>query len=119
MAKFKFGKFETEIDATDVDFLKRYDAAAEKMQKSVAATDEKAESMEAWRYMDELCSTLFTFFDEVLGEGASSKLFGENRSVDMCADAVVKLKECATNYDGVVNKFNAISGNRAQRRAKK
>ena len=59
------------------------------------------------------------FFDEVLGEGASSKLFGENRSVDMCADAVVKLKECATNYDGVVNKFNAISGNRAQRRAKK
>lgn len=119
MTKFKFGKFETEIDATDVRFLKRYDAAAEKMQKAVAAADEKAAGLEAWRYMDELCSALFTFFDEVLGEGASSKLFGENRSVDMCADAVVKLKECATNYDSVVSKLNTLGGNRAQRRAKK
>ncbi len=117
MEKFKFGKFETEIDATDVGFLKQYNAAAEKMQKAVDAADKNASSMEAWRYMDELCSALFAFFDEVLGEGASNKMFGEKRSVDLCADAVVKLRECATNYDSVVSKLDTIGGNRAQRRA--
>lgn len=119
MAKFKFGKFETEIDSTDVGFLKIYDTASERLGKAAAAADEKAASVAPWQYMDELCSALFAFFDEVLGEGASSKMFGEKRSVDLCADALSKLKECATNYDGVVSKLNTFGGNRAARRVKK
>ena len=34
MAKFKFGKFETEIDATDVDFMEKYETEVKKYTDS-------------------------------------------------------------------------------------
>lgn len=119
MKTFQFGNFETEIDPTDVDFIKTYDTAAEKYQQDMGAAAEKAGDLSTWAYMDRICSVFFTFFDTVLGNGACEKMFGKRRSVDLCADALNELKECVQDYESTIRKLQTGAANRAQRRALK
>lgn len=116
MAKFKFGKFETEIDGTDVDFTEEYDAALTVYRETVGALEQNPPAAKS-EQLAALCNVFFVFFDSLFGDDTHEKMFGQRRSVAVCADAFMKLTDCIENDNGMQAKVNAFIGNRAQRRA--
>lgn len=116
MAKFKFGKFETEIDATDVDFMEKYETEVKKYTDSAVKISENPPETDS-AGLKLLCGIFFTFFDAMFGEDARQKMFGEKRSLKLCFEAFGALSDCIKNDDSALKTANRFIGNRAQRRA--
>lgn len=85
MAIFQFGKFKTEIDATDYTFQKTLETLYAKMEKQAA---EIASEGKASEYISKYCKIVFLFFDGMFGNGTSDKMFGETRKNRACDDAL-------------------------------
>ena len=102
MSVYKFGNFETEIDATDVEYLKRYEAAKAEYHNMANAIPEGKES----ERMEYLCNAFFAFFDRVLGEGAHKQMFGNVMSGQLCVKALYTLIEVAKESNESMQTIN-------------
>lgn len=118
MSKFKFGGFETEIDAADYDFTTRY-------EQCCLRTDEKCKAIGkdgmASEYILAYCRIVFDFFNELFGEGTAGKMFGDKTNLRVCDNALVAIAETMkADVSDLASESKAnlskITGNRQQRR---
>ena len=89
MSLFRFGNLERELDFTDADFLDRLDYAYEKIQEDVKALPKEGKNSDLVRAQN---ACYDTFFDNILGEGASREMFDTN-SLSRRIDAAEALAE--------------------------
>ena len=95
MSIYKFGNFETEFDPTEITFVQKYEAAAERYNTSIQAISKEDKASEV---LQAACSVFFEFFDNLFGEMTSEKMFGKNRSVDLCIKAFQLLIGIMNDY---------------------
>ena len=89
MSLFRFGNLERELDFTDADFLDRLDYAYEEIQEDVKALPKEGKNSDLVRAQN---ACYDTFFDNILGEGASREMFDTN-SLSRRIDAAEALAE--------------------------
>lgn len=117
MSEFKYGKFEIEIDPTDVVFIERYEAAADKYDQEISNVKKDGKASDILRAM---CEVFFGFFDNLFGENTHEKMFGDKLSVEQCMKALKCLVELMNDYTAVTDSvIDVVPTNRTQRRAKK
>lgn len=117
--KYQIGKFEAEIDATDADFLERYEAAVEKYNEDVAKMPKDGKMSEQMRCV---CDIVNRTMDGIFGEGASDKMFGGAQSAGKHIEAFAELVRVMNDMEyvnGLAEKMGAQLPNREQRRKKK
>lgn len=104
MSLWKWNNVELEIDMEDVDFVKRYEEAFEKMGK------EEKEIQKIGRYSEMIysyCDMFFHLFDNIFGKGTSERLFSGKKHagiVDECYNSF--LNECKKSVDDANKKRN-------------
>ena len=115
MKTVTLGNYEVTIDNTDVDFLKRFEAAAEFYNENATKikVDGKASEM-----MEQTFELFKNTFDLIFGEGTTEKMFGKQKSVNEAIKAYRTIVDTVNDYDDVIDLTN-INTNRAQRRATK
>ncbi len=114
MSQYKFGNFEVEFDPTDVAFVEKYEAAAEKYNLEITEIKKDGKASEILRTM---CQIFFDFFDHLFGEATHEKMFGSTFSVDLCVRAFKSLVDIMNDYHSTLNMLKPI--NRTTKRAKK
>lgn len=115
MAKFECGKFSVEIDPTDVEFVKKYEDAADEYNAEIAKISKVGKVSEQLEY---ICNVFFKVFDTIFGVGTHNKMFGDKLSVRDCAEAFRKLVDVIKS-ENLNDTLGIVSGeNRAVRRAK-
>lgn len=115
MKTVKLGNYEVTIDNTDVDFLKRFETAAEYYNEKAVEikTDGKASEM-----MEQTFELFRNTFDLIFGEGTTEKMFGKQKSVGEAIKVYRIIVDTVNDYEEVTS-LTAITQNRAQRRATK
>ena len=117
MSEFKYGKFEIEIGPTDVVFVERYEAAADKYDQKISNVKKDGKASDILRAM---CDVFFGFFDDLFGENTHEKMFGDKLSVEHCVKAFKCLVGLMNDYTDAINSMiDVVPTNRTQRRAKK
>lgn len=119
MSQFKFGEFETEVDVTDVNFVEKYEDAAEQYNKKIGKIQKDGKASEQMKAM---CGVFFETFDMIFGEGTHRKMFGDRLSVDLCVQGFKQLVDLMRDYSKTLEKMETAPlapVNRQQRRAKK
>lgn len=115
MPKFECGKLSAEIDPTDVEFVKKYEDAAEEYNAEIAKISKVGKVSEQLEY---ICNVFFKVFDTIFGNGTHIKMFGDKLSVRDCAEAFRKLVDVIKS-DNLNDTLSIVSGeNREVRRAK-
>lgn len=104
-----------EFDLTDADDCERYENALEKLRK--AENNVKKDGRES-EFIRAFCKMLADFFDAVLGEGASAKIFeGKKTSVAVYLETYDNFLDFAnTQKAGIKERFAKYNPNRQQRR---
>lgn len=124
MSLWKYGKFQTEIDFTDADFMERLEVAYENLKKdgeTVIKTGKQSEIIKSQ------VACFEKFFDSVFEDGASEKIMQGRKSVELCikvSDSLAKFREAedkrtAAAYTKYLPPSKAPVKNRAQRRSEK
>lgn len=117
MSQWKFNDFETEIDFTDADFLEKFENCYQKLLEDSKTVPKVGKTSAIIRYQ---CEILDAFFDSVFGIGASKKMFGEKKSLDLRMQAADLLYETnnkeRNRYNTITNKYRP---NRKQRRSRR
>ena len=118
MSQWKFGKFETEIDFTDIDFLGRIDEGKQLMQEAEQNVLKVGKNSDIIRSQ---CEVFYTFFDYVFGRDAREAMFEGKTSLMRCVKASESLSEFekqeANRIDSMYGKYEVQNhGNRQQRR---
>lgn len=119
MSQWKFGKFETEIDFTDIDFLDRIDEGKQLMQEAEQNVLKVGKNSDIIRSQ---CEVFYAFFDHVFGRDAREAMFEGKTSLMLCVKASESLsafeKQEANRIDSMYGKYEVQNhGNRQQRRA--
>ncbi len=115
MPKFEYGKFSVEIDPTDVEFVKKYEDAAEEYNAEISKISKVGKVSERLEY---ICNVFFKVFDTIFGDGTHIKMFGDKHSVRDCAEAFRNLVDVIKS-ENLNDTLGIVSGeNRAVRRAK-
>lgn len=117
MSLWKFGDFETEIDFTDADFLDRLENAQKKLKEEAEELPKTGRNSEIVRAQN---ACYDRFFDRILGQGASGKMFSSG-SLSKRLDAADALKAFEDKQsEGFNSRMDQYlvnrRGNRAQRR---
>lgn len=104
------------FDMTDANVAERYEDAAERLMEKGKTAPKDGKKSAVLRY---LCEAYNAFFDELFGDGASGKLFGESMSVAEREGAYIALLDAvnAQNEEQMQRRARYMP-NRAQRRAK-
>ncbi len=104
-----------EFDLTDADDCERYENALEKLRK--AENNVKKDGRES-EFIRAFCKMLGDFFNDVLGDGASEKIFkGKKTSVAVYLEVYDDFLAFAnTQKSGLKDRFAKYSPNRQQRR---
>ena len=118
MSQWKFGKFETEIDFTDVDFLDRIDEGKQLMQEAENHVLKVGKNSDIIRSQ---CEVFYAFFDHVFVREAREAMFEGKTSLVLCVKASESLsafeKQEANRIDSMYGKYEVQNhGNRQQRR---
>lgn len=121
MSLFKYGEFEKELDFTDPDFLDTIDTANKRMKKRTEQLSPTGSKIELAR---EQVNIIDDFFDDVLGDGASKKMFSSNSAMKR-VEAMNTMKTVQMADEMTVaemrSQFEVFqhthAGNRQQRRA--
>lgn len=121
MAVFKFGDFEADIDASDYEFMRKYEEMVEKVHDSEKKSKKDGMYSEA---IEEQCSIIFSFFDGIFGAGTAELMFGDTKKVRLCNEAIGIFNDAVfSDASALVDEINETvakySGNRAQRRKTK
>lgn len=113
MSLFKYGDFEKQLDFSDPDFLDKIEEANNRMKQKAAAVPMTGKQTDITRKQVEI---LDAFFDEILGDGASAKMF--NTKSALKRTEAFEILQGAQGAD--VEKMNAAKSmwtpNREQRR---
>lgn len=124
---FKFGEFETDIDAVDLDFETNFEKYYQEMIEEINSISPSGlRSNRIIKY----CTSVFQFFNNLFGEGTDKKMFGDKTNMRVCDAAIEALAESISksldefnkqSEEGIKRIENAFAPkqNRAQRRAKK
>ena len=114
--KFKIKGEEFEIDFLDADEMERIEAAIQTLESK--NKPESYEGMTQSQLIRKQCSTIFTFFDEVFGEGAHKRIFKGKCNL---RDAIGAFEDFVQAKNGSAAELKEIGDrytpNRAQRRA--
>lgn len=118
MSQWRFGKFETEIDFTDADFLDNMDVAKKVMQEKLTQVPKTGKRGDIIRAQVDCFKV---FFDTLLGDGTSGKMFEGRNSLELCiqaADSITEFEKAEdTRIDQTYGKYYVQNhGNRQQRR---
>lgn len=105
-----------DIDVSDALIMENYEAAhykvAEKMNKLDTAGKRRSELIRIQ------CEAVFEFFEDVFGEGAAKKVFGESVNLTTCLNAYEAVVIEVNRLDAkVAGQYKSKFGNRQQRRA--
>lgn len=104
MAKYQFGNFEVEFDPTNVEFVKKYEMAAENYKNKVQNMPSNKKASETMEY---LCCVFFETFDAIFGADTSKQMFGDVLSVDLCIKAFQALVKIMNDYSKLFKEFPA------------
>lgn len=85
MIKFKFGELSRELDFTDAAFCAQLEQAGQQLKADMEKIDPSGTLQSVIKAQ---CAAEKRFFDQVLGEGASEKMFGEAVNARLCNQAV-------------------------------
>ncbi len=113
---------ELEFDFNDADDMERFEKAYGKAEKLL--NEYKTNGKKASEAIRDNCKIIFDCFDEIFGEGASKKIFGEKTNLKSCTIAFEdlikgKLEQDKEFENEITNIKNKYSPNRAARRSKK
>ena len=105
-----------EFDLTDADDLERYENALEKLRNAENSIKKDGRESE---FIRAFCKMLGVFFDDVLGEGASEKIFeGKKTSIAVYLEVYDDFLAFANaQKSGMKELFSKYIPNRQQRRA--
>lgn len=105
MKTIKLGNYEVEIDNTDVDFLKKYEKAAEYYEKNIVLAQEQdgASGMMAYVF-----SVFEKTFELMFGKGVCEKMFGKKKSVDECVTVYKTLIEAVNDFSATTDKIQGL-----------
>lgn len=110
---------EYEVDFLDADIMERIETGIEKVEK-VVKQNKTQEKQKTSMIIRKVCNTIFNFFDDVLGDGASKNIFGDKTSLTLCIKAYEDfINEKIKQDEAIENISKKYSPNRATRRAKK
>lgn len=110
---------EFEIDFYDADTMEKIETGMENVSK-VIKENSVAKSQKTSTAIRKACNVIFDFFDDVLGEGTSKKIFGNKTSLTICIKAYEDFINAKKEQDKVFEDISKkYSPNRATRRAKK
>lgn len=116
MFEFTYNGATFPFDMTDANVAERYEDAAERLMEKGKAAPKDGKKSAVLRY---LCDAYNTFFDELFGEKAAEKMFGDRLSVAEHEDVYMALLDAVNAQTEAQNAKRArYSPNRAQRRAK-
>ncbi len=122
MAEFKFGNFEKEFDALDLDFQTKVENLSEEMDTEIKKLKENAENIKMSEYLKGYCTAVFEFFEKLFDdENAANKMFGKSVNLGECDKAYLCFIEARNKaYKEYQTKAaGALKLNRAQRRTGK
>lgn len=111
--------YEIDVDFTDADVIERIDKGCEKLYqeaeelKKLQEEDENFNTAEGIR---QECKIIKDFFDYVLGEGTSEKIFKGKNSLNLCLKAYEGVVE---ERDKQLNDFNNRVGSYSPDRLKR
>lgn len=117
MSLWKFGKFETELDFTDVDFLDAIENAYDILEADAKVLPVEGRPSVIARAQVECYDR---FFENIFGKGVCEQLF-DSKSLEKRLDAVEQLARFREKEDdrfnNRVNRYAVKKPNRAERRA--
>lgn len=112
----KINGVEFEIDFTDADLTERFDKACEDVGKKANELANNKENLTPAEGIRQECKIVKDFFDYVLGDGTSQKIFGEKDSLKLCLEAYEDIVEIRNKqFEEYYNKINKYSPERLQR----
>ena len=110
---------EFEVDFYDANTMERIEKGMEKVNKIIK---EKSviKNQKTSEVIREVCNIIFDFFDYVLGNEASKKIFGNKTSLTLCIKAYEDFINAKQEQEAVFENISKkYSPNRATRRSKK
>lgn len=104
-----------DIDVSDALVMENYEAAHDKVAEKMNNLDVNGKRRSELIRIQ--CEAVFEFFEDVFGEGAAEKVFGESVNLTTCLNAYEAVVIEVNNLDKkVAGQYKAKSGNRQQRR---
>lgn len=101
---------EFEIDFTDADLIERIDKKVKEVEEQGKELEKNKKNITPAEGIRQECKIVKEFFDYVLGDGASKKIFGDKNSLRDCLQAFEDLinerNRQLNNFKKVVNKYS-------------
>lgn len=101
---------EFEIDFTDADLIERIDEKTKEVEEQGKELEKNKKNITPAEGIRQECKIVKEFFDYVLGDGASKKIFGDKNSLRDCLqafeDLVNERNRQLNNFKKVVNKYS-------------
>ncbi|WP_018592625.1 DUF6673 family protein [Terrisporobacter glycolicus] len=109
-------EIELDFDVYDVDTSEKYEDALKEVIQGNESLEDNASTSQIIR---EQCKLVFKFFNDIFGEGTDKDVFGDKVNLRICLDALEQvIANANTQVEGMKNRVNKYSPNRAQRRKK-
>lgn len=107
-----------DIDFEDIDFLEKYYNAYTKFNNRIKSIKKDGNVIEK---LKKTCEYYRKFFDEIFGNGASNKLFGNKNNIRLLEETLMALiqENERTNERMASRRMKVQPKNRAQRRNQK
>lgn len=104
-----------DIDVSDALVMENYEAAHDKVAEKMNNLDVNGKRRSELIRIQ--CEAVFEFFEDVFGEGAAKKVFGESVNLTTCLNAYEAVVIEVNNLDKkVAGQYKTKFGNRQQRR---
>lgn len=105
-----------DIDVSDALVMENYEAAHDKVAEKMNNLDINGKRRSELIRIQ--CEAVFEFFEDVFGEGAAKKVFGESVNLTTCINAYEAVVINVNNLEKkVAGQYKAKFGNRQQRRS--
>lgn len=110
--------YTVDIDVTDADFIERMEKANDNLNNEIERLKEtvKDENFNIAEGIRQECKIIKDFFDYVLGDGTSEKIFNGKDSLNLCFQAYEELVKASEEQYKILNdKISAYSPDRLVR----
>ena len=103
--KFEYNGFSADVPSTNVAYVRRCEAALGQFYKDVADVDMTGMASDIY---DSICTAAFTFLDAALGDGASARMFGDERDAVNSLTAVSRFSALMNDVDPIRDALRAL-----------
>lgn len=120
MEKYIINGVEMEYDTFDLDNMERLDGAVKQVQEDVNALQERMRGGESsMKLLREQANAFLDFFDDVLGDGAARKIFGDKVNILAIAQGYKEFTAAVAGQQSkIAETIGKPAGNREQRRTR-